>query len=204
MYQPLPTFPPILAPGYWWQIRIHALMEGESIADSIKTANRMSGCRSRTWLRYEIEGENEPICLSVPVAGGGSTLKNRHPSSWQLAPQALSAARKADVTLATTYGAYPWFRLIAPVLSLENLISSEPENHSAEQLCLKSDLKVLETIGLDTGTKIADIRAAVTAKSEVVKRFGAQAAENFNPRLSIADALFRHGPETIFCLLESF
>ena len=189
MYQPLPTFPPLNAPIGWWRTfcRLRAGDANAGIKEIVTVANRESGLRPRDWLRFTIAAD---VSLSMPVAGGASALKNRHPDSWKLAGESVAAADKIKDTLATVYGRTPYFRL------------------------LEEEMELPATPGLPASVlnwRMFECAAEVLGVSDVslwecLPTFPSADYVDPEPQdsLSVVDAIFRKGPDAIFSLLPTF
>lgn len=198
MYQPLPDFPPLYAPGLWWTLYFNELWRGKETSEAIRTANRGCGLKSREWMRLEIKGD----CIPMPVEGGGNALKNRHPESWVLAANAPLLARKGDLNLATVYGSTPYFRLLSSDIGLENLAIGG--RCKASQICNEAHVAVSEILGIENAEKVKALKEACRENHETSAALSIRIKELFNPNRSILDAVYRFGQETIFALLPAF
>lgn len=193
MIQPLPSFPPLLPSGDWWIKRLEALVNGVSREESIIVANNVSHLKSREWMRFRVADRSfGETMLSMPVVHGASALKNRSPESWRIA-DSPSGLRKLDSTLATLYGHTPFYHLIAPELSLKDTALKR-----AEEVCRKLDEAVLRVLGLDNQNMVKSLEEADFNSARFASL--SEKMESFNPSLSIADSIFRYGPQTIIKL----
>ena len=147
-------------------------------------------------MRFRIEGN---VTLTVPVEGGGSALKNRPPESWTLASEAARDYRKIRSTLATIYGRSPFFHLLEDILlpSLSGILPGE----GASDLCTQIFRNVTEILNIEDEALLAAIREAMRTKDPRLE--GARPLK-MEPCLSIADVLFRYGPDAIFSLIPAF
>ena len=195
MYQPLPTFPPLYPPGEWWRNFIKGILENFSENESIANANKASGIAPRAWMRLYLKGGS---LLSLPVSGGASTLKNRHPDSWLTAHEAVREAVKIDHTVATLYGNQPYFIPLSPELSLEDIIQTTT---FAKDICIMAFERVKRILALDDRSLIEDIKCRLKNHDSLLL----DAMEEFRLKidcgLSIPDALFTLGPDAIFSIL---
>lgn len=221
MYQPLPDFAPLYPPGEWWRIYLNHLLNTREPTDGvglIKQTNRDSGLKSREWMRFTATppeakiGTPKSIVLSLPVEGGASALKNRHPDSWKLASEGRRESRKIISTLETLYGRTPYFHLLS-----DQLLACFPaaqdkdfiEIH-ASLLCIEAFRKVEKVLRLDDNNLITELKDGLERNDTRLKTVAEEtrrkllSADPQNPSPSILDALFRIGPDAIFALLPTF
>lgn len=180
MYQPKPEFPPLFPNVGWWRQYMEALLAGMKPLEAVEFAN--SDMRARDWMRFS--------GVSVPVEGGGSALKNRPPWSWRLSEKALAQARKMDSTLATVYGATPFYRLLDHIISMREILMGRV---MAADVCREAFRRVEGILGLD--------RADVIESARGFKPSPVPRVENEEEILTL---LFLKGPEAIFQLLPTF
>lgn len=204
MYHPKPDFPPLYAPAKWWRLRMgHLLKTGDDI-EAIIYANNNCDISNRNWMRFEItRPRNDTTLLSLPVAGGGSALKNRHASTWRLSPECNTFAPKIDHTLSTLLGNTPYFGYIFPTVCLKEVIL-QAEDSSAENICRLIDHRLCGILGLQNPSLLPSIRQAVEGRNAALKHKIESALKDFNPDISFLEYIMRYGPEAIFLLLPSF
>lgn len=182
MIHPTPSFPPLFPSVDWWRIYVSSLSAGESREKAIIIAN--SGRRPRDWMRFD--------GLSLPIEGGASTLKNRPSEVWKLSEKARPAARKIDATLATLYGATPFFHLLDHIISLRNIIEGR---HMASEVCREAFHRIESILGLTDISLIESIRVRAIADTRT---------EFSDAKPSgILEVLFRKGPEAIFTFIPT-
>lgn len=208
MYQPLPDFPPLFPPGKWWRIYVAALSEGYPGDTAMARAISMAGIKSREWMRFAVKNStgscsNTPEILSIPVEGGAGALKNRHPDTWTIAPRALQDSRKAALTLSTLYGPLPYYHLLEPEINLSVLLSLSLSG-SCRDVCLSAFRAVNRILGLDNPEETAFLIESIRTRHRQIYELSLHFSRNFDPELSILDAVFRMGRQTIFALLPSF
>ena len=180
MYQPKPDFPPLFPNVGWWRKYIEALLAGESRPAAISGAN--AAVAPRHWMRFD--------GISLPVAGGQSTLKNHRPDSWRIAPKALLESPKMDATLATRYGASPYYRLLDHIFSLRDIVA---DRLWARQVCLEAFRRIEGLLGLDDPELI-----------KAAKKVKLQGGHTVKENEEILPLIFRKGKEAIFYLLPTF
>lgn len=165
-------------------------------AEAISAANQNSGIKPREWLRVSIVSDT---LISMPVAGSASALKNHHPFSWCLAPEAQKVAVKAAATLSTVYGRTPFFHLLEESFSLAGKIG-EP----ASSLCMRAFHNVEEILGINENALIHALRDSMEQKTHRIHDICSYTAKKANMSLSIIDTLCRLGPDAIFALVFTF
>lgn len=204
MTWPRPDFPPLFPSGEWWRLRFPLLLEGLSPEESARGAGERAGIRNRDWMRFAIStGADAETVLSVPVTGGGSTLKNRAPDSWMLPPDAAHHILKIEKTLATIYGAEPYFPYVAPEISLSVLFEND-HTPTAAEVCRFADDKIIALLGLADGRLAASLKEAKETNPAAIQEKTERASKELRPELSILDILFRHGREAIFAFIPTF
>lgn len=196
MYQPLPEFPPLYPTCEWWRLLFKKLPCPWE--EAVAYANRESRLASRAWMRVALIDDT---VLSLPVKGGASALKNRHPSSWQLAPEAVRAASRMEHTLATLYGSSPFYNSLAPLLRIEITDRALP---SAAEICNAAFRRVAETLSINDPLLVEQLKNKILEGDPVVSPTVKQYSARISPRRSILDALFYLGPDAIFSLPETF
>lgn len=196
MYQPLPSFPPLYAPGAWWRIHVASLLDGRSIEEATGIANRSAGIKPREWMRIRVEGD---AVLSLPVDGGASALKNRHPDSWRMAGEAGRDLRKIHSTLNTLYGRTPYYFLLEDSLNAEGAPGDR-----AKDVCTRAYKRIKAILGLDDPGLVKDIGRELERGSETLLALYNEKAKAFSPALSIIDTIVRIGPDAIFALLPTY
>lgn len=202
MHVSLPEFPPLFPSGGWWRVFAAARLDRFDTHSAIGKANASAGVRPREWMRTRITGG---AMLSIPVAGGASTLKNRLPSSWRLAREAAREMQKFESTLATVYGRQPYFALLRDDFSIGSYNPTEGEEcDSAERLCNEAFIRTAGTLGLDDEFLLESIRVRMEAKDSLLRGVCNDLTPLFNPELSIVDAIVRLGPDAIFLLIPAF
>ena len=195
MINPLPSFPPLFSTEGWWRSFIAGRLGGESPDEAITRANAACGLKSREWMRFRIEGD---AVLSVPVAGGASTLKNRPSQEWMLSAGAVREGRKIEATLATVYGRTPYFSLF------RQDIIPEYKECPAGEICRDAFHKVNRVLGLDDEDLLKELKRRMIFSDAVIKSIRAGYTGTVHPELSILDILFKAGPDAIFALMPSF
>lgn len=197
----LPSFPPLWASGRWWRLYAAAMGRGEGREGAIAAANRECGMKPREWMRFEVAGGTT---LSLPVSGGASALKNHPASSWTVAPEAIRDTRKLQATLATLYGRTPFYTLLASDLfPPENQAESKEAGlPTAEATCRGAFRRIEEILRIDETVK--EYVALPSDKRSRLRAIGAEKALQFQPHLSIIDAVATLGRDAIFPLLPAF
>lgn len=200
MTHPLPCFPPLFPSGNWWRSYLKALSEGISREKAVELANAESGMRSRDWLRISVAGAG---LLSLPVEGGASSLKNRHPSLWRFSRESAREARKIKSTLATVYGRSPFHYLLAGDFEILPGVT-ESESLPVGRECIRL-FRVVEHILLPDAQETLEYLKGLSDSDRMrLKALGEEkSAERFLSE-SILDLVFRYGPDAIFPLLPAF
>lgn len=196
MIHPLPDFPPLFPPGKWWRLFLSRILAGASEREGISFANCECDLRPREWMRVRIAGG---AMLSFPIAGGASALKNHSSSSWMMARESTREAARFASTLATVYGRTPFFLLLKDSFFLEICPGGR-----AQEICeagFRNVLDILLPHGSETLRSISD---ELSVPGSRIIEISEESNKNFNPELSIIDALARTGPDAIFPLLPTF
>ena len=196
MIHPLPEFPPLFPLGKWWRQFLGRRLEGMPEKEAIAGANRDAGLKPREWMRVRLEGD---AMLSLPVKGGASALKNRTPSSWELAEESRREVCVYSSTLSTIYGRRPFFHLL-----VGSLVPSALPGMKADALCRDCFRKVMDILLPDEDTLLEDIKRELSLPGGRIREIGEEPAMQIDLGLSITDALVRLGPDAIFPLVASF
>ncbi len=176
------------APG-WFSLLFSEMARGRSFEES---AEAVSGrVKSREFARTTIEG----AMLAIPVEGGASVLKRRGAD-----PTVAEHGRWRHTHLGAwnaAYGKCPFFSHFYPALQEiyqlpAGLRLEEWNRHFAEivirMLRPEDELPALRQMAVERGVLFKELQREMTAK--------------INYNLSIFDALFRYGRETLFGLVE--
>ncbi len=169
--------PPYLASTLWMQDK------GSSL--SIKT---------RDYTRTLIESNSpEGMALTVPVAGGSSSVK-------RLKPEALEISDHGDWTrihlgaIEAAYGKEPYFQHFFPELS--SIIRNYPQHLSSLNVLLMD--KMMDFVGYsETFEEICRLRNTNPDRCSDISR---RLESKINIRHSFIEPLFRLGPDSIFLL----
>lgn len=199
MYQPLPSFPPLFPPDIWWKIFIVGRIEGAGTEKAILQANRESGIKAREWMRIRIA---EECTLSMPLAGGASTLKNHPPQSWRFSRESEREGRKMVETIATLYGRTPFFPFIKD--DLENILSGFSEGKPVEGMCQDGFRMVEKLLSLSDTVLLESLKLRMAQGDPLLKSLKNQYSPSVESCLSILVALFSVGQDAIFGLLPAF
>lgn len=204
MYQPTPEFPPLYAPGKWWQLRLECLIESGNDSEAIRFANSHSGIRNRDWMRFEIRDRQEKsTMLSLPVKGGASALKNRPPVSWTLSSECMTAVTKIDHTVSTLLGNKPYFPFIFPLLSLKTAFCNIQTGNTYD-LCCFIDKETKKVLGLNDMQLVETVRQKIEEGPEALRYKCSSLRRNFDSEVSFLESIMRYGPEAIFALIPPF
>ena len=198
MFQPLPIFPPLYPPGEWWRLFLSHRLAGNTEDEAIRAANAAANVKPRGWMRITVEADS---VLSLPVAGGASALKNRHPDSWVIATESIREGRKIINTLSTLYGNRPFYHILAPHLTE---IFTSDAGIRASAIALEAFSNVVRILSLDNDTLLKDIRLRIAAGDRLLKETGMEFETKSSLHLSILDSIFTLGPDAIFAILPAF
>lgn len=198
MRQPLPGFPPLFPPVEWWRIFLERRLKGLPRPEAIAEANSESGIRARDWMRVRIGGDER---ISIPVAGGASALKNRHPDTWRLAPEAVRESRKADATMATVYGRTPFYHLLGGEFRMLPE-EGDPQELSAARVCCDAFRRMETLLSLDDGEVIKLLTDMEPQHKKIFKSLHKR--NDVADSLSVIDAVARYGRDAIFTIIPSF
>lgn len=199
MTHSLPQFPPLFPIGRWWRLFLSRRLEGFSRDDAVAAANKESAIRPRDWMRMALAQNTR---ISLPVRGGASALKNHHPETWYMAQEVVHENRKVVATVATVYGQMPYSRFLSDVCipvkpGAEGMVK-------ASEVCLQAFERVVSLLELDDDYLLDQLRDKTLSPTPSFKCICNDFNKNFNPELSIVDALMRLGKDAIFVLVPSF
>ena len=135
--------------------------------------------------------------LTLPIVGGASALKREAPDTWRLSdhgnwPHVHCGALEA------AYSRTPYFRHYADPL-LEALANPPVLVGELTAVCarwVRDSLRMEETL--------PQLKAFITEKPELAARIREDIGGKVRPQLSVADALFRLGPDAIFAFIPAF
>lgn len=134
---------------------------------------------------------DEPLRLSVPIAGGSSSIKRLNPEEWILSEHDRWNHRHIHA-LHTAYSRTPYFSHYFP--ALEEILLNPPRKASG--LCLLTDRCIRHALHYDS------LRQEMDEFKKKHPKLVENTINDLRPRisekLSIVDALFRLGPDTIF------
>lgn len=203
MHQPLPTFAPLFAPTGWWRIYLRKRLEGLDKERATAEANRESGIKARSWMRFRAEGD---AVLALPVEGGASTLKNRHPDTWVLAREAERDIPKILTTLSTLYGRTPFFQLLRPdILTVSTDENPPGPRATAREICTAAFEWTASILNLDDDNLLGDIRRRTDEADPRLRAVVDETPRNLRAEdASIIHPLFHLGPDAIFILIPPF
>lgn len=201
MTHPLPLFPPLFPNAAWWRAFLEHRLAGNSSEKCISEANAAAGYRPRGWLRISLREGAE---LSLPVAGGASTLKNHPADSWVTARESAREWHKTIATIATLYGRQPFFPLLRDILEPPFGLSEGNEGARVEEVCMEFFQRVERTLGLDDPSLLSSLRKALRERDSNIIKEAERLSRGYDFSLSFIDSLMRYGQDAIFLLAPTF
>lgn len=133
------------------------------------------------------------ITLTVPIAGGSQAVKRTPVESWQLSDHGKWPHLHFEA-LRAAYGRTPFFAHIAP--KLEAIYASLPKSFC--ELTLRLNAELLDFMQFhESWPQLLSLRQS---EPKLYSALRGERAEQADFGLSVLDAAFRLGPETIFLL----
>ncbi|MBD5338523.1 MAG: WbqC family protein [Bacteroides sp.] len=180
----------------WMRLRLEGLDDNGAWGRIISAMPR--GERRRALARTTVAGANGqgPLTLSVPVQGGGSTLKRGYPGEWRLSMHGRWQAVHLGA-LATAWSATPFFPHVMPLI--HDVLDSTYEGMPFGEMTATLHRVVAGV--LDVESLLPEIRSLTGTRAELIRRLSDEKMSGFHTDFTILDVIFRKGPEGIFLLL---
>lgn len=177
----------------WYSKYVAALLSGlpeeEAVAKANSSYNDLKGMA-----RCVIAGNGAPQALSIPVAGGSSRLKKKNGCE---EIQISEHGRWRDVhkgAIAAAYGKTAFYPCIAEIL--ESIYNDRASTRLAD-----FDIRLFREMNRFLGIpEILDV-IKENGNKDVLSDTVSEIKKKVNSELSILDAVFRLGKDTLFCLL---
>ncbi len=193
---------PYLASAIWYREYLRARLEDAADdAEGILRANKKCVDRARELCRSSVAGAHgqQPVLLSVPIAGGASTVKGVLPSRWSLS----SHGRWQPIhlgALQAAYGSTPFYThcmdLLAPVID-------RPLDVEADDFArLTADIHSIVCRLLNLDENIPPLRDAFKSRREWIESICRENSSDVMEYLSVFDVIFRKGEDALFALAD--
>lgn len=180
---------------------LHRRIEGFDDAGAwhVIAASMPRAERRRVLPRTTVAGASgqQPLTLSVPMAGGSSVLKRGRPEEWRLSMHGRWQAVHLGA-LEAAYGAMPFYSHVVP--ELKKSLEATYEGMPFGQLTDSIHRLILRTLDIEPLLpELARMRREDAAR---LQSLADEKNQGCHTDFTILDVIFRKGPEGIFTLLR--
>lgn len=193
---------PYMASTAWYREYLHVRLENAADdAGAIRRANGKCVDRVREMCRATIAGAHGqmPVLLSVPIAGGASTVKRVMPCRWGLSSHGRWQQMHIGA-LQAAYGSTPFYSHCMDML--EPVIGRPLTESVGEFARLTLDIHRVVCRILNIEGNIQALREAFQTRKEWMERICQEKSADVMEYMSVFDVIFRKGEEALFALAD--
>ena len=191
---------PYMATTSWYRSYLDARLAMSADTESVIRANRANLSVAKTLCRTLIAGAHgqPPMTLSVPIAGGASTVKRGEVMQWRLSDH----GRWQHLHLGAFQAAYGSSPLYGHIMDRLSPVISGPVTPGISLFANLTDAihsVVLRLLNIDDN--IESLRELLSVRPDFATALREEYSRDVMEYLSIFDVIFRKGEDAIFTML---